>query len=172
MAISRLYLGRHFLADVFGGIAVGMVAMFAARLLLRRLSAVESSGVAVRDLLPLGCLCFGLVALVPLSSLIDAENVGRLLGLLVAYGFVVRTGVPADGATPACRLARVTTAVILYLATSSLLEAILETAGWEEARVAISLSTALVIALSLAGTVNISRRARWYVSADGVTART
>jgi len=36
MALSRLYLGRHFLADVIGGMAVGCLAFAAAVLLLRR----------------------------------------------------------------------------------------------------------------------------------------
>jgi membrane-associated phospholipid phosphatase len=35
MALSRMYLGRHFLGDVLGGLAVGCVAVGAAGLLLR-----------------------------------------------------------------------------------------------------------------------------------------
>jgi membrane-associated phospholipid phosphatase len=81
MTLSRMYLGRHFLADVIGGVGVGIVAMtLALWLMLDRLDdTTRATGIA-RRLVVVGCS----VAVCALVTTIPAPyDAGRLLGFAI-----------------------------------------------------------------------------------------
>jgi membrane-associated phospholipid phosphatase len=165
MALSRMYLGRHFLADVLGGAAVGLLGALAAALLLRPLERMPSSRSRAGALAPVALVCLSLLALTPFVSLLDPENVGRLLGLVVAYGVLLTTGFPQDFGSIWRRAGRVFAAAAVYLATSRLLDLVLEAAGWDDTRLGALTSAALVTSVTLAGTVALCRRTRLYAAA-------
>lgn len=165
MAVSRMYLGRHFLADVLGGFAVGLLAILAAALLLRPLERRQPSQPLAPALAPLGLVSLILVALTPFVAFLSAQYVGRLAGVVVAYGVLLMMGFPPDHGSMWRRGARVCTAAALYLATSQLLDALFEVMGWMHTRPGTMTAAALATAVALAGTVAVSRRARLYLVA-------
>jgi membrane-associated phospholipid phosphatase len=164
MAMSRMYLGRHFLADVLGGVAVGLGGVLAAVLLLRGLERKQASEARAVALAPLALVCLTLAVLTPFASLLDPGNVGRLVGVAVAWGVVLATGCPSDHGSIPQRGGRVLAAAAVYLATSWLVHVPFEATGWEDTRLGALAAAALVTALALAGAVAVSRRAGLYVA--------
>ncbi|UCF06550.1 MAG: phosphatase PAP2 family protein [bacterium] len=165
MALSRMYLGRHFVADVLAGLAVGAFAVVAAALLVHPLNVERPSKLSVRDLLPLTGIVLPLVILTPFIALLDAENVGRLLGLLVAYSLILLKGLPSNDGKIWQRLVRVLTAIILYIAMSRMIDLLMDSTGWEDRRLGALAAAFLLTCVTLAGTVAICRRLRCYVTA-------
>ncbi|WP_411850880.1 phosphatase PAP2 family protein [Stenotrophomonas sp. LGBM10] len=121
MALSRMYLGRHFLADVMGGWLVGMMLAWFAWYCLpaphatphdrQRLSILGALGVAVTT-----------AALT--TDLVPADSAGRLLGLVLVFGVLHWRGWPLDPRTAWQRIGRVLAVTALYLAIGPLLDAI------------------------------------------------
>ncbi len=164
MAVSRVYLGRHFLADVLGGVGVGALAVVAAALLLRGPDRNRPDKHVAAALAPLSAVSLILLVLTPLFSFLDAENVGRLVGLAVAYALILAPGQPVDRATIRQRCGRVITALVLYLVTSRLIDGLFDATGWEDTRLGSLAAAALLTAATLGGTVAVSRRLGWYLA--------
>lgn len=173
MGLSRMYLGRHFLADVLAGLAVGGLAVLAASLFLGETgSSPGPHGRVTRakphwPLLSLAVTALALAALAPFAPMVDPENAGRLLGFTGALVVLVAAGFPEDRGSPACRAGRVTMAAVVYVASSEILGALLDTSGWDESRVATLAAAALITAATLLGGVAIARHLRWYGAAGG-----
>ena len=122
MALSRMYLGRHFLGDVLAGGALGaLVVLLGSRLFvgegaplpLLRPRASGWEGAAL-----LAFLLVLPVLILFLGSHGDAERAGRLLGLNLAYLLVTAKGLPEGGGTTARRAARVAVALVLGVAVA------------------------------------------------------
>ena len=88
MALSRMYLGRHFLVDVLGGVGVGVIAVAIAflALTLARLSNPKRAHEAVERSLIVAGLCAVLALMFDVPAAYDA---GRFLGLAIGAAFVV-----------------------------------------------------------------------------------
>ncbi|MFW9804768.1 MAG: hypothetical protein ACFFFC_19085 [Candidatus Thorarchaeota archaeon] len=160
--MSVMYLGRHFLADVLGGLAVGAVAAASAALLLRWL---EHPREPTKQRRRLALLCGATVALVivtPFTSLLDPENVGRLTGLMGIYAGLTVMGFPVESGRLRHRAGRFVTAVLIYVAISRLADWGLERSGWEDQRFPILLAAALIFGGSFLGAVALGHRLRWY----------
>jgi membrane-associated phospholipid phosphatase len=125
VALSRMYLGRHFLADVLGGIALGLFVVLTIRSFLRptpQTSLLVMQGriqlsrwrVPMALLLVLASLVL-LLLILPLSSAIALASVGRLIGANVAFTFLFIRGMPSERTGKLHRLARVGLALILYV---------------------------------------------------------
>jgi membrane-associated phospholipid phosphatase len=88
MALSRLYLGRHFVGDVLGGIGIGVIAVaiaFLALTLARLSNPARAHQAANRSLLVGGVVAlFALVYDIP-----AAYDAGRFLGLAIGAACVV-----------------------------------------------------------------------------------
>jgi len=164
MGVSRMYLGRHFLADVLGGLAVGCVAVGATALLLRGRDANPGRGESPARLLPLASVSVLLGCLLPLVPLLDPEYVGRLAGAATAYGALLARGFPSDAGTLAQRSARVVAAVFVMLLAWRAATLLLRAGGWEEGRLAVAFADACVVLLTLVGGVAIGRRLGWYAA--------
>jgi len=124
MAVSRMHLGRHFLADVIGGAVMGLLFVLGLWIARRRALHVrvfERGHAALRMAWPNLWTWVAFVALplavVPLSP----ERGGALLGVGAAFLMVLRAGVPPDTGTPAQRCERVGMALVLYAVTAGLL---------------------------------------------------
>ena len=88
MALSRMYLGRHFLGDVLGGMGVGVISVAIAflALTLARLSNPKYAYQAAARSLLLG----GVIALLTLFyGVLPAYDAGRFLGLAIGATVVV-----------------------------------------------------------------------------------
>ncbi len=131
MPLSRMYLARHFIADVVAGVAVGLL-VFAIgwavaigplvdpgrRSLVARIPVPRP---ALRTLLYLGPP--PLAALVPGAEI---ESVLRIGGINLGLWLLTRNGLPLDGGTLEQRAARVLLAFALYLVSDRLLTLVLE----------------------------------------------
>ncbi len=132
MGVSRMYLGRHFLADVLAGAALGIVVVIALTAALRAAWDVHLfdrvSG-ALRAAVPNLCLWTYLVA-APLAVLpFYPDRGGMMFGVNVAYLLIQRRGVPDDGGTLAQRAQRVGIGLLLLAATSALVTVAVNLAG-------------------------------------------
>ena len=162
MALSRMYLGRHFIADVIGGILVGGLAVLIAVWLFKWLEIKSYKKLRPLAFLRISCLVIPLVLLTPLIELLDADNVGRLFGLIVAYFVINKMGQNSDAGKFWLRVARILVAVIvsfaLYLAINFMIDAI----GWEDTQMADLVTTFLVTGPPFIVSFVILRRLKLY----------
>lgn len=164
MSLSRMYLGRHFIGDVIGGLTVGILAVLIASFLLRPLHVEESSKLNRQAFLRLAVFTIPLVLLTPLIELLDADNIGRLLGIGVAYALISKIGIPPDNGNIWKRLGRILIALILFGVVDRSVNILMDSTGWEETRfidLAVTFSTTC---LPLFGAFLISRRLNLYRS--------
>src|SRR5688572_1389185 len=130
IAFSRLYLGRHFLADVVGGFLVGALVLVgvryasrtpAARLLLKLRSVPVCWPSWQRALVAVLLLVPPLLLLV-LGAESDFLSVGRLLATNGAFGILFLRGMPAERPTLGGRVARVMLALGLFAGSNEILK--------------------------------------------------
>jgi len=160
MALSRMYLGQHFLADVLGGFAVGALAAAAAALLLRGhdqaggAALARSAGVA-----------FVLGSLTPWVPVLNPEHVGRLIGLVATLAVIVLGRVaPSDEGSVARRCGRVAAAGLVYLIIGVVVEQAVGAIGWGDTRPGALAAAALITTGTFLAGIAIARRAHWYVT--------
>ena len=115
MALSRIYLGRHFVGDVLGGVAVGTIATAIAILWWRlpRLERAERGWRVARRALYAGA---GLATLAFIAGIPPAYESGRLLGVSIGAFLVARDATSYDTAPIVVRARRIALAALLYVA--------------------------------------------------------
>jgi len=160
MALSRLYLGRHFLADVLGGFAIGFLVSLASFVFFRALDPADVPWPDRRAMRPLWLLCLALVVATPFAPVLEGSYVGALVGLALSYAAILAHGAPPDGGPPRRRVLRILLGIVLFAATFLATDALVRSAG--RGRVAAMLATAIVTTATLAGTVAASRRLGLY----------
>ena len=171
MAVSRMYLGRHFLADVLGGAVLGGVLVVTARARdagepapVPLLHAPDLAALATpRRLAVAAWLVAAPLALTALGGIVDRQRVGQLLGLNLAYLALAARGVPREAPGWPRALARVALGVLIgYLAVVAV--GAVSRLGLPGAGTALSglVSRASPAFLLLWGTVTIGRRLGLY----------
>lgn len=156
-ALSRLYLGRHFIADVAGGVVLGAAVLGS----LRR-SAVKPLWYFRSPLWPPMLALLPLIVFLALPH-IDPGSAGGLTGLNAARMLVDGRSLPADRGRLWQRIARVGVAVGLYVAVAALVGLLLRTVaieaepGWAE-----YLGTAVTLFAVFWGGVRLSERLHLY----------
>ncbi len=107
MAISRLYLGRHFLGDVVGGAILGLLAAVVAWLLWQRPATHRLALPALALIAAIAAWC---------SPLVDPTTTGQLLGLSLLAILATPAIWPAGASsTPAMRLLRILLVIAMYV---------------------------------------------------------
>jgi hypothetical protein len=156
-ALSRLYLGRHFIADVAGGVVLGAAVVGS----LRR-SAVKPLWYFRSPLWPPILALLPLIAFLVLPH-IDPGSAGGLSGLYAARMLLDGRRLPVDRARIWQRIARVCLAVALYVVVATLVGLVLRTVaieadpGWAE-----YLGTAVALFAVFWGGVRLSERLHLY----------
>jgi membrane-associated phospholipid phosphatase len=152
-ALSRLYLGRHFIADVLGGAGVGLLVLG----VLRR-SALRPQWAFHSPVWP------PVLTLVPLALLlllphVDPASAGGLSGLYAARMLLQRRELPTDRAGTWRRIGRVLVALAVYAAVAATIGLALRTVALEaEPEWAEYLATAIAAFAVFWGGVRISER--------------
>jgi membrane-associated phospholipid phosphatase len=132
IVFTRLYLGVHFLADVLGGILLGLLVLFAAWKLIIEDTGRERFFAAARSSLNTALpgvlyyfFLFVLPVLLVLYSLFNAMFAGFFVGLNAAFTLALRAGLPEEKASLPTRLTRVLLAGLLFLMLGLVLKAAL-----------------------------------------------
>ncbi len=162
MSMSRMYLGRHFLADVFGGILVGVTAVFIGNLLFKSLEVESYKKLKPSAFLPIACFSVLLIILTPFINLLDADNLGRLSGLVIAYYMINKIGQNTDVGKFWFRALRVLVAVIVSLIIVESLKFLIEIVGLEGSQMTDLSATFLLTSLPFIFSFVILKRLNFY----------
>ncbi|MGY0651060.1 phosphatase PAP2 family protein [Luteimonas sp. A537] len=155
MGLSRMYLGRHFLADVLGGLAVGMLGAALAWALMGRLQTPGAR--AWRSwAIALAAMC-ALAAAAWAVPWIDPGMAGEIVGTLLCIGALMRFGWPDDATGLVKRAGRVACALVVGYGVIWLFEAAYEAGGWPERHAAAFFFAAAGFVAILLGTVLLAR---------------
>lgn len=158
MGISRMYLGRHFLGDVVGGLVVGVIGAIAAFAFLRR---VREAGPGRRawSLLATAMAVATAACLLPW---VDPGSAGAVAGTLLCIGMLQWTGYPNDDAGLPRRFVRMALAFVIGYGVSHLLDAAYLAGGWPERHAMAFVFAIAGYAASILGTVALARACRLY----------
>ncbi len=162
MSLSRMYLGRHFIADVVGGMLVGGFAVLIAALLFKSLEIESYKKLKLPAFLRIACFVIPLVLLTPLIELLDADNVGRLFGLIAAYFVINKIGQNSDEGKIWLRMARIFIAVVVSLVIYMLINFAIDAISWEDTQIADLVTTFLLTAPPFILSFVILRRLNFY----------
>lgn len=162
MALSRMYLGRHFIADVIGGMFVGGVAVLIAAFLFKSLEIESYKKLRPAAFWRIACFVIPLVLLTPLIELLDADNVGRLFGLVVAYFVINRVGQNSDAGKIWLRVARIFIAIVVSLLLYTLINFAINAISWEDTPMADLVTTFLLTAPPFLVSYIILKRLSFY----------
>ncbi len=135
MAFSRMYLGRHFLGDVLGGATIGLIFLiifdhFLKSPLKDDFFKKENFELTLRRK---NLLFYSVMFVIPIVftalSLVSSDIAGLFLGTNIAYFLIIREGIPNDAGSVAQRILRVFIALLLFGASSLILDAMFITSG-------------------------------------------
>lgn len=162
MGLSRMYLGRHFLADVLGGLAVGVAGTLLAWTLMRRWEAPWPLARRTWAAAVAGTCALAIAAWrVPW---IDPAIAGDVAGTLLSIGVLTRFGWPADGAGMTRRAARVACALALGYGVTWAFGAAYDAGGWPDRHLMAFLFGLAGFTVVLLGTVGVAYRLGLYRS--------
>lgn len=137
-AVSRMYLGRHFLADVFGGLLLGLLTVLAARMILRTpiVRAFLRDGAGARTVAVLLVVAGSLpVLFLVLSDFAEFKKIGRLAGANIAFALLLMSGIPRSSGPLRSGVARAVVALLFYGAVTEIAQVINERVltgdGWD-----------------------------------------
>ncbi|HEX2993199.1 MAG TPA: phosphatase PAP2 family protein [Anaerolineales bacterium] len=168
VALSRMYLGWHFLGDVLGGAAVSAVVLAIAYLFLARWGFDRELFERINfEFMPkiYNALLYVLLLGVPLVlGILSADALGKGAGYLVGANtalilIVMKRRTPDDNAPPLQRLVRTSLGLLFYFGAYGLAELILEPTGLESiAFIDVFIKSAVLIFVSIHGAYSVSDR--------------
>lgn len=135
VALSRVYLGRHFIGDILGGAILGLIFLIIFTHFLKSSLSYDFFEKEYFELafrrqnLIFYCFMFVIPLVFITLSLVDANVAGLFLGMNLAYLLIIRKGIPYDTGNIAKRGARVFIAFLIFEVASHLLVFWFEAAG-------------------------------------------
>jgi membrane-associated phospholipid phosphatase len=122
MALSRMYLGRHFIADVIGSAVIGGIILLGFNFLLVKYSLMESFfnrnnfviAARIQNIIFLFFLLL-LPLILAITRMGEASINGYLLGTNIAFLVLLFRGIPDDSGNLSKRAARVIVGFTFYL---------------------------------------------------------
>jgi membrane-associated phospholipid phosphatase len=155
VAVSRLYLGRHFIGDVLGGVAVGIIAASVAivGLTAARLGNRREAGLTAWRMAGAAAVLAAFALWIRLPGAYDA---GRFLGVAVGTLLLVKSGVPDETSWPVS-VGRIALAAMLFFATMWGTTQALSVLEWSHEPVGALLAGALPTAMMLTGPIYLPR---------------
>jgi membrane-associated phospholipid phosphatase len=128
VALSRMYLGRHFLGDILGGAIIGLLFLTAFTLFLKSslkddFFKKENFELTFRTKNLIIYLFLFVIPLVLIaSSMISAEVAGFFLGTNAAYVLIIRKGLPDDAGSSGQKILRIFIGLLLFGISSFVLD--------------------------------------------------
>lgn len=167
--LSRMYLGRHFLADVLGGFLLGLIMLAVFFNLFFRKTSLKDYlfGCVGKIRLDLKSLLFFTYSLViPFLLLliphIDPVNSARLLGLNLGFLLLWIRGIPKDEGSLLSRIGRVGMAAVFFFAASVALEKMAELLFAKETPSVEYIAEFLGVFLVIWGSTEISLKLKFF----------
>jgi membrane-associated phospholipid phosphatase len=164
MALSRMYLGRHFLGDVLGGLLVGLLAALVAWLVL---PANRKPMTKCRGLLVLLAGVSTITLLCIFSQWMDTALVGNLIGYALVLALLRVRGWPDDTASIWARAGRVVIAFATYALIHTGVEYLYAKFNWDSHSIAGLVLVSLCTAALFLGCIAACRKLRLYRPGTG-----
>lgn len=166
MPLSRMYLGRHFLADVLGGLALGAFTVLAAWFFLvkreKLTSYINKPKLTLAVSLPTLLFVFFCIGL-PVFFIAAGNTVAsQFLGLNLAFLLVGLQGFPSDEGTVVVRILRSVLAIAVLVGSSIALDQLMKAAGLYDYESLVLVKRGLEMFLLIWGTTAIAKKIGWY----------
>lgn len=162
MPLSRMYLGRHFIADVLGGLLLGGACV----LVFRQLFIVPGNHYRLLNLtrfhlaynyqsvLLVGYLLIAPLLFLPLIPMVDADDVGRFFGLNAALLLIGLIGLPDNKDALWKRVARVLLGFVAYTVVTMIADQVIDAFSLNEDAIWVEfLSNAITIFVAFASVI-------------------
>lgn len=162
MALSRIYLGRHFIADVLVGAFVGMIVVLLGRFLLKPLEVTGADKLEKKAFIPILILVVPLILLSPFLQIIDADNVGRLSGLVLVYFIINQMGHASDEGKVKQRVLRTLVAIVCSALIAITIMSGTKAIGLTDAQIPQLIKTCLLTAIPFIGAFALLKRLNLY----------
>jgi membrane-associated phospholipid phosphatase len=159
MGLSRMHLGRHFLADVLGGLLTAGLTLLIVRVVLGR---SEPDTTRPRALAGAALATLVLAGASPAAPWLSAGSLGSIAGVLLCLWVLSRTGTPVETTSPWHRLLRFVLAMALGVAVGWTTDGAYAALGLPDAHIAAFPFATLGYAVALLGSMWIARGFGWY----------
>ncbi|WOK04370.1 phosphatase PAP2 family protein [Imperialibacter roseus] len=171
MPFSRMYLGRHFLADVLGGLVLGGITVWLAWFFLikkNKLSAYLSlSRLRLQMNMPTLIFISSCVILPIVFIFLGNSIAAQFLGLNIAFLLIGLQGFPSDEGKWPIRVLRVVLAIVVLVGSSILLDQLIRAVGLKGNNTVLLMKRALEMFLLIWGSTAIAKKLGWYKSQTG-----
>ncbi len=166
MGLSRMYLGRHFPADVLGGLVAGVSTILIARLFLE-----DPERATFRPRVVMGAFVATVVLAFTAArvSWLSPGALGSVSGVLLCLWVLSRNGSPVETSSHWHRLARFGLALAFGLGVGRVLDGVYDALGLPDEHVFSFVFAMTGYAAALLGTLFLARRLGLYVGPTAAT---
>ncbi|MEQ9099962.1 MAG: phosphatase PAP2 family protein [Imperialibacter sp.] len=171
MPFSRMYLGRHFLADVLGGLVLGGITVWLAWFFLIKKDKL-SAYLAIRKLrlqMNMATVIFiSSCILLPIVFIFLGNSIAaQFLGLNIAFLLIGLQGFPSDEGKWLIRVLRVALAIAVLVGSSVVLDQLIGAVGLKGNEMVLLAKRALEMFLLIWGSTAIAQKLGWYKEMAG-----
>ncbi len=171
MPFSRMYLGRHFLADVLGGLVLGGITLWLSWFFLIKKEKL-SAYLAIKKLrLRWNAPTITFISsciLLPIVFIILGNSVAaQFLGLNLGFLLIGMQDFPSDEGIWLIRVARILLAMVVLVGSSILLDQLISIVGLKGNDIVLLIKRATEMFLLIWGSTAIAKKVGWYKSQTG-----
>ncbi|MBD8525789.1 phosphatase PAP2 family protein [Pseudomarimonas arenosa] len=164
MGLSRMFLGRHFLADVLGGLLIGTLASLLAWWLLPRLQRVDAQGRWLTAAL-VGACAIG-AGLGTQISWLSPGGLGQVAGVVLCIAVLALRGMPLDAVSLPRRIGRLLLALLIATSVDIGVKWVYAGTGLGDDHFGAFLAAVVGYLLGLGGAVMAAQGLRLYAPGD------